>query len=104
MEAGKEILDEIVETYKEFKRISADLESVVEPMKGKNRRLDFLLPKDIVDEIEEIFCYRVIAGKRVKMQYLATVVRDAFLRGMILMLKERDLLKELEAKGLLEVE
>ncbi len=57
-------------------------------------RVDFTVEEDVVKKAEELLCYAEINGQRVRIRSLASLVREAFLRGLKEMVEEERSLRE----------
>jgi len=68
------------------------------------KRIDFTIDSRVVDLTEEIFCYRVVEGEKVRMRSLSSVAREAFLRGLRLMIEEKKKLDEVFGRNVLLTE
>lgn len=65
------------------------------------RTFRYDLEEDLVAKVEETFCHTTIEGVPVKVRHLSSVIREAILRGLKVMVVEQRLLRELYGNDLL---
>ena len=61
----------------------------------KLRTIRYQLEEDLVKKAEEVFCYTEVEGVRIKVRHLNSVIREAILRGLKVMVVEQKYLRKL---------
>ncbi len=65
------------------------------------RTVRYDLEEDLIAKVEEAFCVATIEGVKVKVRHMSSVMREAILRGLKVMVVEQKKLRELYGDDLL---